>query len=243
MWFCWIAGTRALLQFNRPVRKNAMFLSRKHTLPVAALALLLLSIKAGGCQRMGQEKPVVQEPVLDPEVAGRVGVAEIKKLGGRIQVDDQNPKAVAAVHLPTTPITDADLACLAKWTDLRLIDLSGTKISDAGLEHLQGLTRLQTLYLPFTRIKGEGLKFLSKLTQLQVLDLNKTPISDAALKHLQNFSKLQILSLNETGISDAGLIHLQGLTSLDRLDLSSTQVTDAGVKELKAALPKCEIRK
>src|SRR5262249_6168376 len=104
-----------------------MFFWTNHALPLAGLALFLLSIPAGGWQRSTQEKSVVQEPVLDPEVAGRVGVAEIKKLGGRIQVDDQNPKAIAAVHLPTTSITDAGLAVLAKWTELRLIDLSGTK--------------------------------------------------------------------------------------------------------------------
>src|SRR5262249_15042011 len=106
-----------------------MFHSTNDTLPVAALVILLITITAGGCQNSSQEKPVVPEPVLDPELAGRAGVAEIKKLGGRIQPDDQNPKAIAAVHLPTTPITDGDLASLAKWTELRSLDLSGTKIT------------------------------------------------------------------------------------------------------------------
>ena len=49
------------------------------------------------------------------------------------------------------------------------------------------------------------------------------------------------VDLSSTRVTDAGLVHLQELPSLEVLDLRVTQVTVTGVKELRAALPKCEI--
>jgi hypothetical protein len=42
--------------------------------------------------------------------------------------------------------------------------------------------------------------------------------------------------------TDAGLKELAGLQSLQTLELGGTKVTETGVKQLKKALPKCEIR-
>ncbi|MBT4867125.1 MAG: hypothetical protein HON53_18630 [Planctomycetaceae bacterium] len=50
------------------------------------------------------------------------------------------------------------------------------------------------------------------------------------------------LELNNTRVTDGGLEHLNGLTNLRFLALKHTRVTEEGVKELKAALPQCEIQ-
>jgi Leucine-rich repeat (LRR) protein len=199
-----------------------------HSTAVAALFVLLV----GGCQtRSNGTAP--KEKDLDPEVARRPGVAEIVKLGGRLKIDDKDAnKPIIEVHLPNAKVTDAELALLADWTELRLLDLSGTKISDAGLASLKKLTRLETLTLPFTDINGDGLKFLAPLAQLKALDLNKTQITDASLASLKTHGKLQVLSLRDTEITDDGLRHLTPLSSLQRLDLSGTYVTDEGLPQL-----------
>ena len=44
-------------------------------------------------------------------------------------------------------------------------------------------------------------------------------------------------------VDGAGLKELAGLEQLRSLDLRYSQLTDAGVKELKEALPKCEIHR
>src|SRR5260370_630994 len=108
-----------------------MLPATSHAIPLLALALLLMNLLlVGGCGQSRPESAVGQEPVLGPEVEGRAGVAEIRKLGGRLKVNDQNPlKPIVAVHLPTTPITDAGLACLSKWTELRVLDLSATNVT------------------------------------------------------------------------------------------------------------------
>jgi hypothetical protein len=43
-------------------------------------------------------------------------------------------------------------------------------------------------------------------------------------------------------VTDVVLKELAGLKQLQLLFLRGTQVTDAGLKELKQALPKCDIR-
>jgi hypothetical protein len=47
-----------------------------------------------------------------------------------------------------------------------------------------------------------------------------------------------------TNVTDTGLLNLQELTQLQHLSLQgSPKVTDAGVRELKKALPHCNIRR
>jgi hypothetical protein len=41
--------------------------------------------------------------------------------------------------------------------------------------------------------------------------------------------------------SAAGLVHLKELKGLTELNILNTQITDTGLKELRSALPKCEI--
>jgi hypothetical protein len=47
--------------------------------------------------------------------------------------------------------------------------------------------------------------------------------------------------LGGANITDMGLKELAGLKSLQALYLNRTQVTDAGLKELRKALPGCDI--
>jgi hypothetical protein len=180
---------------------NAMKLQRAWLL---AMVLLLVAGMAG----------YSAEPDAEQEAA----IAAIKKLGGKVHVDDKRPgKPVVAVGLRSTRVTDAGLVHLKGLTQLQGLDLNFTKVTDAGLVHLKGLTKLQVLYLW------------------------RTEVTDAGLVHLKGLTQLQSLNLLSTEVTDAGLVQLKGLTQLQSLDLRSTRVTDEGVKNLQQALPKCII--
>jgi Leucine-rich repeat (LRR) protein len=171
---------------------------------------------------------------LDHDVATRPGVAELAKIGGRIEIDPTNSKKpITKVYLTSTKATDADLALLKSWNALCVLDLSGTKITDAGLAHLYDLQALETLHLSFTEIKGDGLTTIAKLKRLETLDLSKTQVMDGALAHLKGLDALASLSLINVPVTDDGLKHLAALTSLRRLDLNScTEITDEGLLHL-----------
>jgi Leucine Rich Repeat (LRR) protein len=160
----------------------------------------------------------VLAPLRADETDRDKGAALVKKLGGRIEVDEKaKDSAIIAVHLSDTKVADADLETLKPLTQLHRLYLQNTMITDAGLEHLKGLTELHTL------------------------SLNHTKVTDAGLEYLKGLSKLKTLSLANTRVTNKGLEQLKGLTKLQTLHLKGTLVTDTGAKELTRALPKLEI--
>jgi internalin A len=63
------------------------------------------------------------------------------------------------------------------------------------------------------------------------------------LKELAGLQQLQSLGLRGTQVTGTALKHLAGLKQLLSLDLSNTKVTetDVALKELRKALPNCNI--
>jgi formylglycine-generating enzyme required for sulfatase activity len=174
-------------------------------------------------------------------------IAEIKKLGGSVTLDEKRPeKPVIGVSIAIVPalpwrkdiehprsFTDAEMTYLEGLTELQQLHLFGTKITDAGLEHLKGLTRLQQVDLRGAKITGTGLEYLKGMTQLRNLDLSGSKVTDTGLEHLKGLPQLLVLNLNCTEITDAGLENLKGLTTLKELKLWGTKVTDTGLEHLR----------
>lgn len=125
--------------------------------------------------------------------------------------------ALVQVKLAGPKITDDDLACFEKLSDLRFVWLQQTAVGDRGLAHLKRCTNLEELYLAHTNV------------------------TDAGLAELANLKQLRFLSLGACPITDAGLEHLQGLNNLTRLDLPLTNVTPAGVANLQKHIPQTKI--
>ena len=75
------------------------------------------------------------------------------------------------------------------------------------------------------------------------LDLSFTEVSDVGLKELANLPSLSNLDLRGTKVTDAGLKGLAIKTNLTSLQLGSSKVTIEGVRELRTALPLCDILK
>jgi hypothetical protein len=85
-------------------------------------------------------------------------VAEIKKLGGKVEIDAKKPgKPVVTVMLANREdITDETLVFLKSLTQLTHLWLASTSVTDEGLTHLKGLKKLQYLYLGGTKVNGSG---------------------------------------------------------------------------------------
>jgi len=164
---------------------------------------------------------VAIQPMLraqDGKAKQEWAIAEIKKLGGKVEVD---------INSPDRPVVG--------------VNFKHTKVIDASLEHLKGLTRLEKLYLKDTQVTDEGMIYIKGLTNIEVLELGRTKVTDKALEHLKGFTRLQTLDLAGTEVTNKGLEHLQGLSQLRTLDLSGTKVTNAGIDDLQKALPKVKI--
>jgi Leucine-rich repeat (LRR) protein len=189
---------------------------------------------------------VLTQPLLraqDGQAGQERAIAEIKKLGGKVEVDPKRPSVpVVGVNLKHAKVVDASLEHLKGLTELEILFLEDTKVTDDGLVYLKGLTDLEALELSRTKVTDKGLEHLIVFTKLQRLDLGGTGVTDKGLEHLKGLTRLETLSLeNARGVSDLGLVHLKGLTNLRKLNLVGTKVTDAGVRDLRQALPKVEI--
>src|SRR5262249_42534220 len=81
----------------------------------------------------------------------------------------QGSKAVRALDLCGTWVTDNEILSIASLHTLRELDLSLTLITDDGVKHLQQLINLERLNLNYTKVTDHGLAHLPrKLRQLSI---------------------------------------------------------------------------
>lgn len=179
----------------------------------------------------------------DPAVARKVAEWVISKQGsvsllsnGRrgpqlrdVALLPADPLQINEIDLRSSQATDADMAMVAKITDLERLLLIGLPISNAGLEKLSGLRDLTVLEISYTRVTDAGLKHLSQLKKLRGLTLDGMPITDAGVKLAVQLPELAVLKLSSTEVTDGGLALLPSLAKLDILTLNDTKITDAGL--------------
>jgi hypothetical protein len=171
-------------------------------------------------------------------------IAEIRKLGGKVEVDTKHPgpPVVVAVDLKHTRVIDASLEHLKGLSQVEILFLKDTAVTDEGLVSVKGLTNLEVLELSRTKVTDKGLEHLQGFVKLQRLDLGDTQVTDKGLIHLKGLTSLEALNLeNAVGVSDLGLVHLKDLAKLRTLNLQGTRVTAAGIQKLQKALPKVSI--
>ena len=61
------------------------------------------------------------------------------------------------------------------------------------------------------------------------------------MEEVGKMSQVTFLELSGTQVTDSGLVYLHGLRQLRKLTLYDTHVTDGGLKNLRRALPSCEV--
>lgn len=148
---------------------------------------------------------------------------------------------LVSLNLRSTAVTDEGLRQLGALSRLEQLYLEQTAVQGPGLEHLGQLAHLKYLSLWDTNITDEGAERLRSLTQIAKIDLRSDRITAAGLKHLADVRQLQRLSLG-VELSDADVKYFGKLTSLCELFLpESEKLTKKGIKELRSALPRCNI--
>ena len=146
-----------------------------------AVAMLVASILCG-CSA----KPSAEESAAVAQVEQSKAIAEIKKMGGTVVIDEKSPgKPVISVDLSSSQLRNDGLANVKGLTQLQVLDLSWNEVTDEGLVNLKGLTKLKSLNLGVTRISDAGLANLTGLTSLQSLNLLGTKVTDAGVKGFQ----------------------------------------------------------
>lgn len=88
---------------------------------------------------------------------------------------------IVDAELARTNVTDAGLAALAKFENLRALDLTGTSVTSAGLPALKELKKLEVLNLTGTAVDESGVEHVKTLPALRRLWLFGTKAEAAAV--------------------------------------------------------------
>ncbi|MGN7888020.1 c-type cytochrome domain-containing protein [Dyadobacter sp. 22481] len=99
-------------------------------------------------------------------------------------------KQVISLNLNKMPVKDADVKSIAKFENLRKLDLNFTDVSAAGLKELAGLKYLQNLTLSGTKLNLNDLKgLLPQLKSVKTVAVWDTKLSAADVLQLQQANK------------------------------------------------------
>lgn len=169
---------------------------------------------------------------LDP--AWIEAVQRVDQVGGAFEFDAAGRLVGIDLAGGRVTVRGADLQHLVVFQDLRRLRISSSDAGNAEIAPLARLSQLRELALHNSRIDADGLRELSELEHLASLDLQRSiHLRDESLAVLADFPHLEALALVEGVITDAGLQHLQHIRGLNRLDLRAcSQVTNAGLKGL-----------
>ncbi|TXT22126.1 MAG: hypothetical protein FD138_3718 [Planctomycetota bacterium] len=166
--------------------------------------------------------------------------AKAERLGDQLieRLDGVPLKVLRFLEVPITNAGIERLSSFANLAELKELSLRGARIDDDCVKHFAKFPELDWVSLEGAPITDACFPHFRNLT---LLNLGGTRITDDGLRHLKDYPRLIVLHLPRTSISDAGLKHLTGLTRLQELIIDRTKVTIEGVRELRIALPKCNI--
>ncbi len=106
---------------------------------------------------------------------------------------------VVSLNLNKIPATDADLATIAQFINLRKLNLSFTNIKGSGLAALNSLKELKILSLSGTGVHADNLTVLAALPKLTQLIIWSTPAQSQQLSALQKQFKNTRIETGFTG--------------------------------------------
>src|SRR5262245_61754612 len=176
---------------------------------------------------------IVSGAASQDEEAIEKAVAEIKKIGGKLEIEiNAKTKAqmITGIDFSGTELSDAGLVHLKVLPDLKRGRVRNTKISDKAMHHLKELTKLEKLDLRDTHVSDNGLELVQNLVNLKDLDLAHTDITNVGPRYLKSLTKLQVLNLEGVPVTNSTLEHFKGFTQMNSLILRDTKITDAGME-------------
>ncbi len=147
--------------------------------------------------------PVVQNdaPETPVEAADPRAIEALKSKGAVVLPLSQNSHYLSVNFVSGNKITDKELSLLLPLKkQLVVLKLSEAPVTDAGIAVLTGFTNLRKLYLDHTKVTDKGVASLQTLGSLQYLNLVGTSVSLQGLKALQGLKELKSIYLYQSGI-------------------------------------------
>ena len=89
---------------------------------------------------------------------------------------------IVEAELARTKVTDAGLASIARWENLRSLDLTRTAVTSHGVAAFVSLTKLERLNLTATAVDDAGLQALREIPGLQRLWVFETKVADSSVE-------------------------------------------------------------
>lgn len=132
---------------------------------------------------------------------------------------------------------------LAKFTQLKWLDLSFSNINQEKIGFIQGLTNLQRLSLEATKLDSAVMPILAKLKKLNDLDLSLCAIDDSGLASFVSHPSLETLWLTGTKVTEKSFPTLSTLPKLSSCDIGSTVITKDSWDSFVSKHPKLQKKK
>lgn len=154
--------------------------------------------------------------------------AAIGGIGGLVLRVAENTNVVDVnLSLLGEKVTDAELKLLAGLEPtLVWLNLSRTGITDAGLATVAAFPDIRRLNLSNTAITDAGLASIARLAHVEYLNLYGTAVTDAGLKHLAGMKSLQKLYLWRTQATADGAAELAKALPTTRIDRGDYVLAD-----------------
>ncbi len=183
------------------------------------------------------------------------------------QIADVQAGKTTTLHITQSPITAAQIAELARLSQLQtlMLDAGGVAddtlywlnalhqlehlrirqatLTDAGVEQLDPATisQLKILNLPQATLTARGLRHMSQFPGLIQLRLGATAMDDTAAQELAKFPNLKSLHLIGPKFSDEALTSLAQTPKLASLYIDDCRLSDAAWKRLFDAKPNLHV--
>lgn len=124
------------------------------------------------------------------------------------------------------------LNALKRFTELRVLNVSGTAFSDKDLALISNFKNLKFLNLSHTDVDCSNLLKYPVALKLNCLELSHTFGTDIIIKSIEKFPNLQSLCLNACGLTDIEMKNLARSKSIRVLSLDTNTITEAGINYL-----------
>ncbi len=134
-----------------------------------------------------------------------------KSLPGRLAcVVPGKPDLAYTAGIHAAEVGDPELAALAPVAaNVVTLELQQSRITDAGLAALAPFTNLRNLQIQNTNLTDAGLVHVARLASLETLNLYGTGVTDAGLQQLESLKKLKNIHLWQSKATAAGAAKLR----------------------------------
>lgn len=229
-----------------------------------SLLVVAMALSAGSFDVVRASEPVDDVEKGARALGGRVlygdadvdySIVEVQLTGKNVTPESLGDLVKPLAKLPhlrrlviiSNEIQDDDLRLLAGIPQLKDLQLN-CHLTGAGVAHLAPLRELTSLgFFCSQELTDTALIQVKSMPQLKQFRLVATPrVTDTGLKLLRELPALEELTLRYTGVTAKGLDVLKDFPALRKVALTGGQGIDYSserIRELRAALPECEIVK